>query len=134
MSSIVCATRGGQGSRAAQLEAIEIARETGDRLVFLYVVNPVRLEEQDDILFGAVRAEVHWIGRALLNIARQRAESAGVSADIAIREGDVSDEIERFLGESGARLLLLGAPRGTTPRVFGDDAIELFADALRQET
>ena len=134
MSSIVCATRGGQGSRAVQLEAIEIARETGERLIFLYVVNLSAVEDHEEVLVGAIRSEFHWLGRVLLHVARQRAERAGVEAEIAIREGDVTEEIERFLEQSDARLLLLGAPRGTTPRIFGDDAIEKFAQTIEQDT
>ena len=33
-----------------------------------------------------------------------------------------------------ADLLVLGAPRGTTANVFGDDAIERLAGVIRQET
>ena len=132
--TIVCATRGGQGSRAVQMAAIERAKETGERLAFLYVVDVHLIDEYDEALSGAMRAEFHWLGRALLHVARQRAEREQVEAEIAIREGGVREEIEAFLRESNAAVLMLGAPRGTTPNVFGDDAIERFAHTIESDT
>lgn len=134
MGTIVCATRGGQGSRAVQLAAIERAKETGERLVFLYVVDVHLIEEYDEALSGAMHAEFQWLGEALLRVAQQRAEREQVEAEIAIREGVVRDEIEAFLRESDAAVLMLGAPRGTTPTVFGDDAIERFASTIEKDT
>jgi nucleotide-binding universal stress UspA family protein len=133
MGAIVCATRGGQGSRAAQLKAISCAQETGDRLVFLYVVDLNILGEYDEFLSSAIHAEFHWVGQALLRIARQRAERADIDADIVVRDGAVKEEIERFLQECNASQLLLGAPRGTST-VFGDDAIEQFAQMIEDDT
>lgn len=133
MGVIVCATRGGEGSRAVQLKAIEKAKRHDHRLVFLFVVNEQAVGEFDDKLSGAVNTEFHWLGKVLLSIARQRAERAGIGADVAIREGNVRQEIEDFLRETGAELLMLGAPRGISP-IFGDDAIEHFAQTIEQDT
>ncbi|VAW33468.1 hypothetical protein MNBD_CHLOROFLEXI01-752 [hydrothermal vent metagenome] len=44
------------------------------------------------------------------------------------------DEIARFVQETDAELLVLGAPRGTTANVFGDDAIERLAEGIQQQT
>ena len=129
---IVCATRGGEGSRAAQLEAIRAARDAGTALTFLYVVDVNMLGAVDEKLAKSVRAELEWLGGALLRVAKQRAEQVGVDVDIVILEGVVRDEIIRYLRDNHASLLLLGAPRGTTSR-FGDDAIELFARSIEQE-
>lgn len=134
MGCIVCATRGGQGSRAAQLRAIERAKEEDSRLVFLYVVDVHIVGEYDEKLSSAIRAEFHWLARALLRVAQQRAERADVDAEIAIRDGVVKDEIEEFLRESQADLLFLGAPRGTSTHVFGDDAVEQFAEMIEADT
>lgn len=134
MGCIVCATRGGQGSRAAQLRAIERAKEDDSKLVFLYVVDLNLVGEYDEQLSAAVRAEFHWLGRALLRVARQRAEQADVEAEIAIRDGDVKEEIEKFLRETNASRLLLGAPRGTSTGVFGDDAVKQFAETIEADT
>lgn len=134
MHEIVCATRGGEGSRAVQLAAIERAKGSGQSLVFLYVASPSSLQAFDPAMQPAVQEELTWMGRALLYIAKQRANAANLDTLIVIREGDVREEICRYLAESDASLLLLGAPRGTTANVFGDDAVERFAQEVREES
>ena len=134
MSKIVCATRGGEGSRAVQRRAVQLAREKDGSLIFLYVIDFTSLDEFDERLKPAVRTELEWLGRALLGMAHQRASERGLDVEIVIREGDVEQEIDRFLQEIQPELFLLGAPRGTTANVFGDDAIEQFAQSIQQET
>ena len=134
MGNVVCATRGGEGSRAAQEVAIRYAQENQHDLIFMYVVDFKTLDEFDDSLLPAVREELTWLGQSLLRIAGNRAEQAGVTAEIIIREGDVRLVIEEYLQESQADLLILGAPRGTTANVFGDDAIEQFAQRIEEDT
>jgi hypothetical protein len=98
------------------------------------VTDPASLGAVDEMLIPALREELHWMGQTLLSIAHQRALLAGLEAEVVIRVGKVEAEIGRYLHESGANLLLLGAPRGTTANVFGDDAIEKFADSLQKAT
>lgn len=131
---IVCATRGGQGSRAVQLEAVRRAKASGNTLVFLYVLETNAMGPMEQSLLNSVRAELTWLGKALVNAARLRARGEDVDAEVVIREGDVREEICRFLDESKASLLLLGAPRGTTTTIFGDDAAERFARIIQRET
>ncbi|MDX1613263.1 MAG: universal stress protein [Candidatus Promineifilaceae bacterium] len=134
MSTIVCATRGGASSLAVQQQAIERAREGDHRLIFLYVVDTTTFEGLDDSLVPAVSSELGWIGATLLNIAKNRAEAHDVEAETQIRHGVLRGEIEALLTEESADLLLLGTPRGTTRTVFGDDAIERFADSVSEAT
>ncbi len=132
---IVCATRGGEGSRAVQIEAVRRAQSLNKSLSFLFVTDVVHiLGEVDGGLETAVLAELEWMGRTLLCIAQQRAQLAEVEADVVIRQGDVKDEISRFLQQTQADMLLLGAPRGTTANVFGDDAVEQFAQLIQETT
>lgn len=134
MSKIVCATRGGEGSRAVQLAAIKRAKASGKPLVFLYVASPDSLLDFAPSMIPAVEEELIWMGKALLHIAKQRANAAALTTTIAIRTGNVREEICRYLIESEADLLLLGAPRGTTANVFGDDAVETFAEELHEQS
>lgn len=134
MKCIVCATRGGEGSRAAQMAAIRQARRTGKPLIFLYVTDPSSMGDVDELLLPALRAELNWLGRTLLQVAKHRAESAGLLSHVEIREGRVQEEIGHFLRASDAELLILGAPRGATANIFGDDAVEQFAHAIQSET
>lgn len=134
MGCIVCATRGGEGSRAAQMAAIRQAQKVGKPLVFLYVTDPDSLGDADEQLLPAIRHELNWMGRTLLQVAKGRAEAAGLEASVEIREGNVQEQIERFLQEVDAQVLLLGAPRGLTANVFGDDAVERFAQLIEEDT
>ena len=134
MGSIVCATRGGAGSRAVQQAAISLARERDRELVFLFVIDPANLVKEEAELVVAVRDELLFLGQSLLRIAKKRAANNQVAAEIVVREGSVRDEIAKYLGESSAELLLLGAPRGTTANIFGDDVIEQFAQDISRDT
>ena len=134
MECIVCATRGGEGSRAAQEAAIRRARIEGKPLVFLYITSPDSLGDVDEQLIPAIRQELNWMGQTLLQVAKGRAEAAGLKATVEIREGAVQMEIERFLQESNAEVLILGAPRGLTANVFGDDVVEQFAQTIQADT
>lgn len=128
MGSIVCATRGGEGSLAAQMAAIEEAKASDRALIFLYVVDPHSLDDDiDESMRDALLAELNWMGETLLRIAQKRADTAYLSTEVRIRQGNVRGEIARFVKDVNADLLVLGAPRGTTANVFGDDAIERLA-------
>ncbi len=134
MNEIVCATRGGAGSRAVQLAAIQRAKRSGNPLVFLYVVSP---EDRDNIsvaLQEAIREELIWLGKALLYVAEKRAHDAGLKVETVVLLGDVQDEICSYLTGHNAALLLLGAPRGTTAELSGDDAVERFATRISENS
>ena len=134
MGCIICATRGGAGSRAVQERAIQYAQEHGHILVFLFVIDTTSLREVDESLRKALREELRWLGFTLLLIARKRADNAQIDSEIIIREGVVHDEIINFIDEKSADLLFLGAPRGTTATLFGDDFVEQFAKSIENES
>ncbi len=134
MGNIVCATRGGAGSRAVQQAAITYARERGTGLVFLFVIDTGSVEQEEAELVAAVRDELLFLGQTLLRIAKKRAANYQVAAEIIVRDGRVKEQITKFLDESSAELLLLGAPRGTTDTTFGDDVIEQFAESIHRDT
>jgi nucleotide-binding universal stress UspA family protein len=131
MGTIVCATRGGAGSRSVQEKAISYANENGHELVFLFVIDTSSVDIADEFLIPAIQAELRWVGRTLLRIAQKRAENADVTSEIVIRKGLVEEEICSFLKERSADLLFLGAPRGTTASNIGDDVIEQVAQSIQ---
>jgi hypothetical protein len=135
VNEIVCATRGGAGSRAVQLVAIDKAKRYGNPLVFIYVATPGELEDhRSSVLQRAVEDELIWLGKALLYVAQKRAQDAGLKAETVILVGDVQDEICTYLTEHKASILLLGAPRGTTAELSGDDAVERFAARITEHS
>jgi nucleotide-binding universal stress UspA family protein len=134
MNEIVCATRGGEASRAVQMAAIEQAKALGNPLVFLYVVAEGAVTDIEPGLEEAVYEEMTWVGRAVLKVAEDRARQEGLAAEKVIRTGNVRDEICSYLTEHHASLLLLGAPRAATTVVFGDDPVEQFASSIHETT
>lgn len=134
MSGIVCALRGGQGSLAVRQRAIQRARERDLPLTFFSVIDLKPFADVDETMLPALASELAWMTEVLARLAMQQAQQQGVDAHIMIRKGDVATEIKRFLRESEANLLLLGAPRGTTANVFGDDAVEQFAVSIQNES
>ena len=135
MGNIVCATRGGEGSRVVQETAIARAKEMDKPLVFLYIADPYSLDDVlEPALKTAVSAELNWMGDTLLRIAQSRADAMYLATDVKIREGNIKTEIIQYLHSNETDLLLLGAPRGTTANVFGDDTIEQLAEAITKET
>jgi hypothetical protein len=134
MNEIVCASRGGEASRAVQMAAIEQAKATGRPLVFLYVVSPDAVADIEPGLEDAITYELTWLGKALLNVAHDRAREEGVDSEKVIRSGNVRKEICAYLTEQQASLLLLGAPRSATISIFGDDPVELFASSIHEST
>jgi nucleotide-binding universal stress UspA family protein len=93
-----------------------------------------RLEGFDDHIRPALRKEVLWLGRALLNMAKNRAENDDVTSESFLREGNVTDEIIRFLNERSATLLLLGASRESSTAYFGENSVEKFAQTIRENS
>ena len=134
MSDIVCALRGGQGSLAVRLQAIARAKERSLPLTFLSIIDLQSFEDVKEMMLPALASELAWMTEVLARLAMQQAQQQGVDARLVIRKGDVRSEIGRYLRESEASLLLLGAPRGTTANVFGDDAVEQFADFIQKST
>jgi hypothetical protein len=134
MNEVVCATRGGEASRAVQMAAIEQAKASGSPLVFLYVVSPDAVKDVEPRLKDAVIEELIWLGKVVLKVAEDRAEREGMKARKVIRQGDVLQEICSYLTEKQARLLLLGAPRSATTSVFGDDPVERLASSIHGNT
>ncbi len=134
MNSIVCATRAGEGSRAVQKAAIALAKETGQHLVFLYIVESRIYDGLEEPMRPIVRAELYWLAKTLLRIAGNRAKEADLQPSLIIREGNVQDEISTVVKNVDASCLMLGAPRHRQANTFGEQAIIDFAKSIQQAT
>lgn len=125
--NVVCATRGGEGSRIVQRVATAYAKEHDAKLYFVFVVDESGYPEVVEPLREALGQELVWLGQTLLKLAQMRSQELGISAEFAILKGDIRDQIAGFLREKEAVRLFVGAPRGTNTNIFGDDEIERFA-------
>lgn len=133
MGRIVCATRGGEDSQRTQRAAIALAKERGDELVFLYVADASFLDKIAAAVVVDVQAELEQMGRFQLIMAQEQAAEEGVSAEIAIRHGNLRKELVKAAQEIGATAIVLGRPQQETA-VFDEADLEGFAAELRTKT
>jgi nucleotide-binding universal stress UspA family protein len=133
VGKILCAIRGGEGSYPTQDAAIALAKEQGDELVFLYVVDVSFLNQTAAPLVVDVDAALEKMGRFQLAMAQERAAAQGVEAHTAVRTGRLRPELVTAATELGANLIVLGRPYGETA-VFEEATLLAFAAILRSET
>ncbi len=133
MGTILCATRGGEASYRTQDAAINLAKERGDELCFLYVVDLHFLDKTAAPIVVDVEGELVKMGEFLLVMAKERATSQGVSAQTLVRQGQIGEEMAAAARQMGATLIVLGRPVGSTAH-FDEKALQSFAEHLRAET
>jgi nucleotide-binding universal stress UspA family protein len=135
MGPIVCATRGGEASRRAQERAIQLAKERGVELVFLYVVDLSFAGALDEVMAVTLADELRRLGRCLLHIAEARALESGLDAKIVVQEGTVQSVVEDFVRKVDASALVIGSPQsGPEPQMFDQERLGKFAAAVREAT
>jgi len=133
MGKILCATRGGEKSHRAQDEVIALAKERGDELVFLYVVDLSFLDKTAaPFVVGDVETNLRKMGEFLLAMAQERAREQGVEAKVTLREGSVREGIREAVAEEGATTVVMGRPTGNGC-VFVSQALKDFAKELQEE-
>jgi nucleotide-binding universal stress UspA family protein len=111
MSGIVCAVRGGPASQPTIQRAIALAKETGLPLFFLYVVNLDFLDSTTRSRTHTISKEMAQMGEFILLMAKSKAEAQGVTAQSAIKRGQVTDEIAAQCHEVDAGYLVIGQPQ-----------------------
>ncbi|MGD2027631.1 MAG: universal stress protein [Anaerolineales bacterium] len=133
MSLILCATRGGESSYRTQQAAIALAKERGDEILFLYVLNLDFLDKTAAPIVVDIESELAEMGRFFLLMATERAAQQGVSVRTAIRKGAVREEIIQSVAEEDAVLVVLGRPTGKQS-AFEMESMEAFAAEIERVT
>jgi nucleotide-binding universal stress UspA family protein len=110
MSVVLCATRGGEASIQTQTRAIEIAKERGDKLIFIFVADTRFLEHYTAPRVPAMEEEMVKMGEFLLLMAKERAEKAGVEAEFTVRTGQFKASLIEAAKEYEASVVVLGRP------------------------
>ncbi|MEJ2598117.1 MAG: universal stress protein [Anaerolineales bacterium] len=136
MSGIICAIRGGPDSRPTIQKSILLAKETGQKLYFLYVVNLDFLAHTTSSRVAAISTEMHQMGEFILLSAQQTAARQDVPAEIVVRQGSVSDEIIALCHEVEANYVILGVPQQAVDRenAFDRERINQFSQRLESES
>ncbi len=133
MGKILCSTRGGEASYRAQDAAIALAKERGDTLVFLYVVDMHFLDKMRRSAIVPVEQEVTKMGKFLLVMAQERAAEQGVAAEIVCRKGEFRPELANAAREEAVSLIVLGRP-ADGESMFKLTALQSFAAEVERET
>jgi nucleotide-binding universal stress UspA family protein len=133
MSLVLCATRGGEASIPTQEKAIDLAKEKGLKVAFLYVADSSFLNKTAAAVVVDVDEELINMGEFLLTIAVERAAKKGVTAEPVIRTGVIRDVLPEVSRELGATIIVLGRPAGESSR-FQESEFEKFSEWLQQET
>jgi nucleotide-binding universal stress UspA family protein len=134
MGKILCATRGGEASYRTQDGAIALAKERGDELLFLYVVDLHFLDKTAyAVRPDVVSNEMEKMGEFLLAMAQERAQAQDVTADFILRHGDLREELKAAASEPGVTMVVLGRPAGSES-TFVPASLEALATEIEAAT
>lgn len=135
MGGIVCAIRGGPHSQPTITRSIGLARETGQPLYFLYVVNLDFLSHTTSTRVHTISGEMHQMGEFILLMAQDVAARQGVEAEGVIRHGNVGEEIIALCHELEAKYLVLGRPKAEREdTVFTRELLQQFVARTEEQT
>lgn len=133
MGKILCAIRGGEEGHRTQDAAAALARERGDELVFLVVLEISFLNKAPEIPGIDMRATLTRMGNSILFHAAERARQQGVEARGVLREGNPRDQIKAAAREEGATIVVLGRPQSCYDK-FSLASLEAFAAEVTNTT
>ena len=133
MGLILCATRGGEASYNTQQSAIQLAKEQGDEIVYLFIIDLNFLNKTSAPIVVNIENELEQMGRFFLLMATERSTEQGVGARSVIRKGIVRDEIKSAVADEGATLVVLGKPAGEQSS-FQIETLEVFRAEITEET
>ena len=131
MTKILCAIRGGEASQRLQDIGIDLARERGEEIVFLYVVNTEFLDTASAALRESVTVEMEKLGEFLLLMAQERARKQNVDASSIIRHGYLREEFEAAASAPDISTVLLGRPG--EEGLFSKEALETLARQIEEK-
>ena len=132
MGLILCATRGGEGSYNTQQAVIELAKERGDDIVYLYIIDLSFLNKTAAPMVVDIEDELEQMGRFFLLMATEGAAEQGINAHSIIRKGIVREEIKLAVIEEEATLVVLGRPAGEQSS-FELESLQAFAAEIEDE-
>mgnify|MGYP006278667847 CR=1 FL=1 len=135
MAGIVCAIRGGPDSQSTIEASINLARETGGTIHFLYVVNLDFLTLSTSSKTDRIREDMRGMGEFILIDAQDKALRQGTRAETVVSDGDVIDQIIALAKEKNARYVVLGTPVSEKENnLFTRNKSQAAAERISSET
>lgn len=132
MATILYPTRGGTASYPNQDLAISLARERGAKLIFMYVSDVRFLDRVASPVLVDVEAELDELGEFMLTMAQDKAERAGVTAEIAVRRGVFRDALKEMIAEHDIETVILGSS-DEDAGLTSSDYRAMLAELLQRE-
>lgn len=111
---ILCPTRGGKASYANQDRAIALAKEREAELLFLYVSNVKFLGLTSLPFIVDIETELDEMGEFILTMAQERADKAGVQAEITVERGVFHEVLKAVVQEHQISTVVLGSSKEGT--------------------
>lgn len=135
MGTIICATRGGEASYQTQDIVIEMAKVTGDKLVFVFAVDTHFLDKTSGPILVDVESELDNMAEFLLIMARERAAKADIEAEQVVKHGDLRSVLLETTKEQNATLIVLGSPGSNDGKSrFVLEGLQDFAAGLQENS
>jgi nucleotide-binding universal stress UspA family protein len=132
VDTILCPTRGGEGSFPNQDKAIQLSKDKKARLIFLYISDIKFLDRLASPVLVDVEAELEQMGEFVLTMAEIRAEKMGVKAEKVCRSGNFVEVLLSAVKEFEATSIVLGSPAGETAIITQDFLQRLIKDVIRE--
>jgi nucleotide-binding universal stress UspA family protein len=133
MTTILCATRGGEASYPNQDLAIALAKERNADLLFIYVTDVQFLDRLASPVLVDMETEMDRLAEFLLLMAKERAEKASVNAETIVRRGDFRAALEEVAKEHEVSLIVWGSPAGETS-ITRQEYLEHLAEDVWADT
>jgi nucleotide-binding universal stress UspA family protein len=133
MSTILCATRGGEQSYRTQDRAIELAKERGASLLYIFVADVGFLSRTHAAIVVDAQTEIANMGEFLLLMAQERAEQAGVHTESLVTDGVLNEAIKQAAVEHNVDLVIFGSP-GEESSVTEMAYLEALCQEITDET
>jgi nucleotide-binding universal stress UspA family protein len=130
--SVVCATRGGEGSEPTIQQAIQLAQERGLQLTFLYIADLEFMRHSATGRASLAAEELRKMGEFIMLTLVEQAQAEGVEADFAVRQGRFRDELLSYLEETQPAALVLGSPKPGTARLDSPSMTRLMEEIKEQ--
>ena len=108
MGSVLCVTRSGEGGIRAQKEAIRIAKDRGDALVFLYVPDSSFLNKSAAAVVVNIKGILESMGRFFMSVAIERALAENVEAEPLVRYSVLREVLPNVVSEIDATTIIIG--------------------------
>jgi hypothetical protein len=131
MGSVLCVTRGGDGDIRAQKEAIRIANDKGEPLVFLYVADSSFLNKLAAPVVVDIKGILESMGCFLLYLACGRAAAEDCIAEPVVRHGVLHQVLPGVVSEFGATVIIIGRPTGD-PICFGRAEMDRILTSMKE--